>query len=126
MKRSPGQQELVRYRGEMGPGCGKHNDYAALSQHQPGLHLSAAGLFAGGWEGSKAMKVAITGGTGFVGRNIARLLAAEGHQLLLIARGSDWTEPSARSIGHFISLDLNSSAELANAMVGCDAVVHCA
>ena len=72
------------------------------------------------------MKVAITGGTGFVGRNIARLLATEGHALVLIARGVDRTEPTVRSLAGFVSLGLNSTAELAQAMAGCDAVVHCA
>jgi uncharacterized protein YbjT (DUF2867 family) len=32
------------------------------------------------------MKIAVTGGTGFVGRNIARALAGEGHEVALIAR----------------------------------------
>ncbi len=43
------------------------------------------------------MKVAITGGTGFVGRNIARLLTDEGHEVVLIARGLDRTDLSART-----------------------------
>lgn len=33
------------------------------------------------------MRVAITGGTGFVGRHLARELVARGHQAVLIARG---------------------------------------
>lgn len=72
------------------------------------------------------MKVAITGGTGFVGRNIARALAAEGHQLVLIARGMDRTDPAIRSLARFVSLGLDRAAELAKAMAGCDVVVHCA
>ena len=39
------------------------------------------------------MKIAITGGTGFVGRNIARLLTGEGHDVALVARGQDRTDP---------------------------------
>ena len=72
------------------------------------------------------MKIAITGGTGFVGRNITRLLAAEGHQLVLIARGLDTTDPSIRGLASFAPLDLDSTPELANVMAGCDAVIHCA
>jgi len=72
------------------------------------------------------MKTAITGGTGFVGRNIARFLAADGHQLVLIARGLDRTDPTIRSLAPFVSLKLDSTVELAKAMAGCDAVVHCA
>jgi len=72
------------------------------------------------------MKVAITGGTGFLGRNIARLLAAQGCELVLIARGHDRTDPSIRSVATFISLGLDDTCELAKAIAGCDAVVHCA
>ena len=32
----------------------------------------------------RTRKIAITGGTGFVGRNIARSLASEGHELVLV------------------------------------------
>jgi uncharacterized protein YbjT (DUF2867 family) len=32
------------------------------------------------------MKVAITGGTGFVGRHLAKRLLDEGHEVLLLAR----------------------------------------
>ncbi len=71
------------------------------------------------------MKIAITGGSGFVGRNIARLLAAEGHQLVLIARGLDKTDPAIRSLATFVSLGLDSTAELAKALDGCQAVLHC-
>jgi uncharacterized protein YbjT (DUF2867 family) len=72
------------------------------------------------------MKIAITGGTGFVGRNIARLLAANGHQLVLIARGLDRTDLTIRGLAGFAALDLDSTAELAKVMSGCDAVIHCA
>ena len=72
------------------------------------------------------MKIAITGGTGFVGRNITRLLAAQGHEVVLIARGVDTTDPSIRGLAKFAPLDLESTAELAKVMAGCDAVIHCA
>jgi NADH dehydrogenase len=72
------------------------------------------------------VKFAITGGTGFVGRNIARLLSAAGHELVLIARGLDRTEPSIRALAKFVPLHLQSSTELVRALSGCDAVVHCA
>ena len=35
------------------------------------------------------MRIAITGGTGFVGRHLARLLTREGHEAVLICRGVD-------------------------------------
>ena len=40
------------------------------------------------------MRIAITGGTGFVGRHLARLLAAKGHEVVLIARGVDQRDRS--------------------------------
>jgi len=74
------------------------------------------------------VKVAITGGTGFVGRQVVRLLAGEGHELVLLARGLDRTEPSVRSLpgARFVALSLEHPNELAQAFAGCDAVVHCA
>jgi nucleoside-diphosphate-sugar epimerase len=74
------------------------------------------------------MKIAITGGTGFVGRNIARQLASEGHELVLIARGHDQTDGEIRQLTHarFVSMTLDDSDELSRAFAGCDAVVHCA
>ena len=72
------------------------------------------------------MKIAITGGTGFVGRNVAGLLATDGHEVVLIARGVDRTDATIRMTGSFVSVGLDSTAELAKAMAGCDSVVHCA
>lgn len=74
------------------------------------------------------MKVAITGATGFVGRNIARLLAAEGHELVLLARGVDRTDLAMRALprARFVPLGLEDAAELAKALARCEAVVHCA
>ena len=54
------------------------------------------------------MKIAITGGTGFVGRNIARLLAGEGHEVVLVARGRTDpipTSPAAPGAVRFVPLD---------------------
>lgn len=74
------------------------------------------------------MKIAITGGTGFVGRNIARLLAGEGHDVVLVARGRDRTDPGIHRLprARFVSLALDNPSDLAQAFAGCDAVVHCA
>lgn len=74
------------------------------------------------------MKIAITGGTGFVGRNIARALLREGHQVVLIARGHDHTDPSicAEAGVQFRSIGLENTAALTDAFTGCDAVAHCA
>jgi nucleoside-diphosphate-sugar epimerase len=74
------------------------------------------------------MKIAITGGTGFVGRSVARALLSEGHEVVLIARGEDQTCPSIRRLPNvqFVAAGLNDTNQLAAAFVGCQAVAHCA
>lgn len=74
------------------------------------------------------MRVAITGGTGFVGRHVARELVARGHEVVLIARGLDRREPSAYQIPNtrFFASDLSNVDELARAFAACGAVAHCA
>jgi NADH dehydrogenase len=74
------------------------------------------------------MRIAITGGTGFIGRHLARQLAAEGHQIRLIARGADRRDPAIRDLpgAALVLTDLRSADELARAFAGCDAVAHCA
>jgi len=74
------------------------------------------------------LKIAITGGTGFVGRNIARALVADGHEVALIARGHDRTDPSIHELSgaRFFPIGLDDANELASAFAGCDAVAHCA
>lgn len=74
------------------------------------------------------MRFAITGGTGFVGRHLARELTERGHEVVLIARGLDRRDPSAYEIPNtsFFAADLSSTAELARFFSGCGAVAHCA
>jgi uncharacterized protein YbjT (DUF2867 family) len=74
------------------------------------------------------MRVAITGGTGFVGRNLAKALVGRGHEVILIARGVDRRDPSAYDIpnARFFAADLSSVHELARAFAACGAVAHCA
>jgi uncharacterized protein YbjT (DUF2867 family) len=74
------------------------------------------------------MRIAITGGTGFVGRHLARALVAGGHEIVLIARGRDRRDPSAFDIpnARFIAADLSDPGVLADAFAGCQAVAHCA
>jgi uncharacterized protein YbjT (DUF2867 family) len=74
------------------------------------------------------MKIAITGGTGFVGRNIARTLVSEGHEVVILARGHDQTDPSLRQLtgARFFQIGLDDTNELTRAFAGCDAVAHCA
>jgi nucleoside-diphosphate-sugar epimerase len=74
------------------------------------------------------MKIAITGGTGFVGRNIARALADDGHEIVLIARGQDRTDPSSQRTPRvrLFPTSVEDATKLTQAFNGCDAVAHCA
>jgi uncharacterized protein YbjT (DUF2867 family) len=74
------------------------------------------------------MRIAITGATGFVGRHLARTLVAEGHEVVLIARGVDRRDEAVRHLARatFAPIGLDDRSRLAEAIVGCDAVAHCA
>jgi len=74
------------------------------------------------------MKIAITGGTGFVGRHVAQALLGEGHEVVLIARGRDQTCPSIRQLpnARFVAAGLDDTDQLITAFAGCQAVAHCA
>ena len=74
------------------------------------------------------MRIAITGATGFVGRHLARALVAEGHEVVLVARGVDRRDVAVRRMPRatFAPIGLDNAARLAEAFAGCDAVAHCA
>src|SRR2546430_11093501 len=73
------------------------------------------------------MRVAITGGTGFIGSHLAERLLADGHQVVLIARTRRRGESAIASAQvKFVTNDLSDPAALAEAFAGCDAVAHCA
>lgn len=74
------------------------------------------------------MKIAITGGSGFVGRHLARTLVREGHEVVLIARGLDERDVSIRKLEHarFCAIGTDDETKLIEAFDGCAAVAHCA
>ena len=74
------------------------------------------------------MKIAITGGTGFVGRHLARTLTSEGHQVHLISRGLDYRDKDIRNLKNatVFNTSVDDLAGLNKALAGCDAVAHCA
>src|ERR1700752_856697 len=67
------------------------------------------------------MRIAITGGTGFVGRHLANRLISEGHEVVLIAR-----HEKPNRAPKFVASDLSSWSQLAEVFESCDAVAHCA
>ena len=74
------------------------------------------------------MKIAITGGTGFVGAHFARALVGAGHHVVLISRGVDHRDKRIRELTNSVclSIGLDDENKLADAFAGCDAVAHCA
>lgn len=72
------------------------------------------------------MKIAITGGTGFIGRHLARDLIGHRHEVVVIARGLYNRNTQPIEGARFVSLDIIDTGKLTEAFEGCDAVVHCA
>jgi uncharacterized protein YbjT (DUF2867 family) len=74
------------------------------------------------------MRIAITGGTGFVGRHLATALVSSGHEVVLIARGLDDRAGSMRDLPNtrFFASDLSNVTDLSRAFSACGAVAHCA
>jgi NADH dehydrogenase len=74
------------------------------------------------------MRIAITGGTGFVGRHLASGLVSSGHEVVLIARGLDHRGGGVKGLPNtrFFASDLSNVADLARAFSACGAVAHCA
>ncbi|HUG33485.1 MAG TPA: NAD(P)H-binding protein [Anaerolineales bacterium] len=72
------------------------------------------------------MKIAITGGTGFIGRHLANDLIARGHAVVVISRGKYTRNTQPIEGATFLSVDINDTAKLTEAFRECDAVAHCA
>ena len=70
------------------------------------------------------MKVAVTGGGGFVGRYVVEALVARGHEVGSIGRTA---RPELESLGvRALQADVRDTAALASAFRGLDAVIHAA
>jgi farnesol dehydrogenase len=70
------------------------------------------------------MKVLLTGGTGFLGGRVGRVLMEAGHQVSALVRpGSPRKAPDGATV---IDGDIADAASVRKAAAGCDAVVHTA
>jgi NADH dehydrogenase len=68
------------------------------------------------------VRVAVTGGNGFVGSHVVRALAAAGHDVVVIARGTR-TPPRTQHVS-FVPADVTDGSGLSEAFAGCQAVIH--
>lgn len=74
------------------------------------------------------MKIAITGGTGFIGKHLANDLSGRGHQVVVIARGRysrGGAAPVPANVS-YVQADVTEVDALSSAFAGCAAVVDCA
>lgn len=74
------------------------------------------------------MKIAITGGTGFVGSHLAESLVDKGHEVVLISRGLDHRNKRLAALPRtqFKPVGTDDEESLRAAFDGCGAVAHCA
>jgi UDP-glucose 4-epimerase len=68
------------------------------------------------------MRVAVTGGSGFIGSHVVDHLIAAGHDVTVIDKHQRWANPAAR----YVIADIFDEEALDSAVDGCDAVFHLA
>ncbi len=72
------------------------------------------------------MKVVVTGGAGFIGSHVTKVLCDIGHEVTVIDNLSTGFEQLIDSRANFVQLDLANEKELVNALKGHEAVIHLA
>jgi nucleoside-diphosphate-sugar epimerase len=73
-----------------------------------------------------AMKVFVTGGTGFIGGEVARQLRARGDEVACLVRSPEKAAKLSELGCELVSGDLGDTEAIRRGMEGCDAVVHAA
>src|SRR5258708_2965427 len=72
------------------------------------------------------MKILVTGGAGFIGSHICRLLLDEGHEVTVFDNLSKGSKSNIDKRASFVKGDLRSPKGLKNALKGVEAVIHMA
>ncbi len=72
----------------------------------------------------KKVKVFVTGGTGFVGKEVMRQLVAAGHVPRALVREDSVNKLAVLENAEVHPGDVTDAASLAGALAGCDAVIH--
>jgi dihydroflavonol-4-reductase len=72
------------------------------------------------------MKVLVTGGNGFIGSVVVRMLTAEGHSVRCLIRRNSNTDRLAEGTYERAIGDVRDAASVEAALDGCDAVIHMA
>jgi nucleoside-diphosphate-sugar epimerase len=78
------------------------------------------------WIGLAAVKVFVTGGTGFIGGEVVRQLRARGDDVACLVRNPDKAEKVSALGCELVSGDLGDAEAIGKGMEGCDAVIHAA
>jgi nucleoside-diphosphate-sugar epimerase len=72
------------------------------------------------------MKVFVTGGTGFIGGEVARQLRARGDEVVCLVRSPEKATRLTELGCQLVSGDLGDAEAIRNGMEGCDGIVHAA
>jgi nucleoside-diphosphate-sugar epimerase len=72
------------------------------------------------------MRAFVTGGSGFLGRNLIEMLRARGHEARALARSATAASAVEKAGAQAVRGDLDDESALAGGLAGCDVVFHCA
>lgn len=72
------------------------------------------------------MRVALTGGTGFIGKRVVRMLRERGHEVVCVVRNPDKAGALTELGAQLVKGDILDAASLKQAFGGCEGVIHLA